>query len=205
MKTIQTFLSLILILLALSSCSGKRASPALAGNPDHPGPNSISETLPGTAEYIPFESLRLNGKLPMISSPKAVFDLMGQPDSIVPVDLDDACGYYLNLDSNVKLAYVKGGRFEVRGDSAVLTSVLFKDLPGLFLKTPQIILSGKTTLEDIARLFPKAYSTRGEMNVSVLGKGIGIRIDTTATPMENACILFFQNGKLMSADYFIPC
>ena len=133
MQNIPYLFSLIAILCALSSCSSRSASPALAGSVNQPENSTISEPGSGSDEYIQVGSIHINGKIPLISSPKRVFNLLGQPDSIVSVDLDDACGFYFNLDSHVKLAFVKGARFEVRGDSAVLTSVVFKDRPQMFL------------------------------------------------------------------------
>src|ERR1035437_10119079 len=62
------------------------------------------------AEFIEWSSVRINGKLPLVTNTKDLYQLLGQPDSIVTPDYDDVSVRFYDL-KEFKYAYIKGSEF----------------------------------------------------------------------------------------------
>ncbi|WP_299706829.1 hypothetical protein [uncultured Pontibacter sp.] len=96
------------------------------------------------SEYLDWQSVRINGKLPLIASVKQIEALMGKADSVVTIDWDNTCSSrYRSSDS--KDAYYGGYEFEQFGDSLDFQGVDFRKGEDVFLQVNNLKLSGATT------------------------------------------------------------
>ncbi len=180
--------------------TSKEASPSVPNiNTEEVAP-SINST---NVEYLKWDTATLNGRLPMMSTKKAMIKELGPLDSLIAVDVNEGCGYY--FDQPHQNAYMKLTDFEVCGDTAVIRTISFQHEPQLTLQTGNIRLSSKTTLLELAKTFPMAVKGQSEMNVSELGKVIAVSLATGSIVTDDSWLLFFQRGKLVRIDYFIPC
>lgn len=203
---------MLLGLLVLSSCRDKVAEkqavtsieskkPSLPSlNTNEVGAPSLQST---NAEYLEWSTATLNGQLPLMSTKNAILKELGPLDSLTTVDVTDGCGYF--FDQPHQAAYVKLTDFEVCGDTAVIRTINFQRQPQLTLQTGNIRLNSKTTLSELAKTFPIAVKAHSEMNVDSIGKVVAVALATGPIVADDSWLLFFQKGKLVRIDYFIPC
>jgi hypothetical protein len=154
-------------------------------------------------EYIDWSSVRINGKLPFITNIKDLYQLLGQPDSIVtPVYEDVSIAYFYN--DKFKFAYFKDSEFEISGDSVVISYLNFEKQPGLVFNAGSLKLSHNTTLVELKKIFPKAVKSKEKSNVDKIGKCTGISVATSRYYNDDLWLLFFRKGRLIRIDYWIP-
>ncbi|MBC6611069.1 hypothetical protein H8B15_09050 [Hymenobacter sp. BT507] len=163
----------------------------------------MTPTEPVPQEYIAFEQVKINGRLPLKSKRTQLFKELGQPDSLAKPNIDDVCVSF--YDKPFSYAYFKGSQVELYGDLAMVGNLEFAGNSRLTLTTPTITLSNKTTLAELAKRFPKAVAAKSEMNVHRKGKYMTVHIATDKATAEDYWILFFRNGRLARIDYWMPC
>lgn len=156
------------------------------------------------SEYIQWDDITINGKLPLLTTTRELFSLLGKPDSLVRQDLNEVCTSFYD-DKPFKNAYFQDSEFEIYGDTAVVSYINFKSNPNIFLKTSLVILSSKTTLAEIKKLFPKSAESLSELNVQNVGRTMAINIPNSKQASEGFWLLLFQNGKLLRIDDYFPC
>jgi hypothetical protein len=212
--TLLTRLSSCLLfgLSILSGCESKVVEKQAIANPKAgsiPVPATdttevaVSATSSANTEYLDWNTAMLNGRLPMISTPKAAFQELGQPDSLVTPDMNEVCMPY--FDQQFKFAYIKSTEFEVCGDTAVVDIINFQQQPRLMLQTGNIRLNSKTTLLELAKFFPNAVKDQYELNVYKLGKVTVVNLAAGPISSDYSWLLMFQHGKLVRIDYYTPC
>lgn len=160
-------------------------------------------TTPVNQEFISGASVKINGKLPMITQTKALFSMIGQPDSIVAPDMNDVCTSF--YDKEFKYAYLNNTQIEIYGDTAVLSSLDFRNDSELSLKTPKHSFSRNTSLASLKKDFPAAVKEQFELNVQEIGETVAVRIPTSQEPSDDSWLLLFRDGKLIRIDYYMPC
>jgi len=155
------------------------------------------------AEFIEWDSVRINGILPLITNTKDLYQLLGQPDSIVtPVYEDVSIAYFYN--DKFKFAYFKDSEFEISGDSAVISYLNFEKQPGMVLNAGSLTLTHNTTLAELKKIFPQAVKSKYKFIVDKIGKCTGISVATSKYYNDDLWLLFFRKGRLIRIDYYIP-
>ncbi len=154
-------------------------------------------------EYINWDSVRINGKLPMVTKTTALFNLIGKPDSITDPNMSDVCVSYYYKD--FKYAYLNNTKIEIYGDTAVVSSLDFRKGSELKLKTPTYTFDKNTSLESLEKFFPVSVKEKYELNVYGIGKTVAVSIPTSKEPSDDSWLLLFLNGKLIRLDYYLPC
>jgi hypothetical protein len=161
------------------------------------------EVAYASGEYIELNSATINGKQPLIGKTTELYRVLGQPDSLVNPNLDDVCVSF--YDQEFKYAYFKQSLLEVYGDTAVIGTLDFRSNSQLALHTATMRLSHATTLDDVAKEFPQAVKDQHIINVQDLGELTAVEVATSKTPSDDGWILFFDKGKLVRIDYWMPC
>lgn len=152
-------------------------------------------------EYIDWRSIRINGKLPLLTSKDLLFQFAGPADSIVAPG--DVCVSF--YDKPFEHGYFRGIEVEIYGDSTVITSLNFNKNHDLFVNAPRITLNHKTTLSDLQTLFPSAVKDKRQVDIYRFGMAIAIELRTAKDPTDDAWLLFFSDGNLIRMDYWMPC
>jgi hypothetical protein len=155
-------------------------------------------------EYLDWDAVKLNGKLPLIGKTADLYKLLGQPDSLVSPDFNDVCVHYFD-DKIFQYAYFKESRAEVYGDTAVMTSIDFRHNPELELKTPTLRLNNKTTLASLAKIYPQAVKKQGELDVHKVGKRIEVSLAMGRNVSDESWLLLFDKGLLVEIQWFMAC
>ena len=154
-------------------------------------------------EFIDWSSARINGKLPLESNTKDLYRLLGQPDSIVTPNYDDVSVRFYD-EKEFKNAYFKGSDFEIYGDTAVVCILNFEKNPDLEFTSGSLILNHNTTLADLKKVFPKAVRARSKNNNWGFGKCTEINLATWKYYNDDSWLLFFQKGRLIRIDHWMP-
>ena len=152
-------------------------------------------------EYLDWASMRINGELPFLTSKDSLIHFVGLADSTV--NPDDVCVSF--YDEPFEYGYFKGIEVEIYGDTAVITSLNFRESHELFVKTPMMTLSHRISLTELEALFPNAVKAKREIDIYGLGPAIAVTLRTAKKPTDDAWLLFFSEGKLIRMDYWMPC
>ena len=161
-----------------------------------------SNAKPLDNEFLDFDAMRLNGKLPFIARTKSLFKLLGNPDSLITPKEEECTPFF---DKPVRFAYFKNSVFEVFGDTIVLTTINFKNNPKINVNTPLITLNYQTTLNDLKNIFPTAIKDKYPLDHYELGKVTTVNLRTSKNYSDDSWLLFFIDDKLISIQYWTPC
>ncbi|GAB2987094.1 hypothetical protein GCM10027049_28710 [Mucilaginibacter puniceus] len=207
MKTFYISISGLFCIVLLYACNSKaRHEEKIIDTLIGVSNNSVTSTtdtaafLNNSDEYIDWDSVRINDVLPPISTTKLLYKTLGNPDSIITPNVECVSFY----DKPFKTAYFKGSSFELYGDTAVISTINFKQ-SGITLTAGKLVLSGNTTLADLGKVFPKSVKDKSTVVIDTFGEVISISVNTGKTRAEDAWALFFKDGKLVQMDYWTPC
>lgn len=154
-------------------------------------------------EYLDWEALKINNRLPLLCSPEELITLLGKPDSVVTPNMDEICTSY--FEGDFKYYYFGGSQFEVSKEKAALSSIDFEADKKIKLNFGELVLDNSLTLERLAAIFPKATKDRYEVELDKKGKYICVKLAASKKMIDNAWLLFFKNEKLVRMDYWMPC
>ncbi|WP_460620702.1 hypothetical protein [Hymenobacter tenuis] len=154
-------------------------------------------------EYLEWNTVTIGGKQPLLGKTQDLYQALGQPDSLVSPNLNEVCTSFYSR--KFQYAHFKQSLAEVYGDTAVLESIDFRHNPGLALHTPSITLTHNTTMAELSKLFPLAVKAQNAVTVDGFGKVRAVRLATGKTPADDAWLLFFDKGKLIRIDHWMPC
>lgn len=193
------YLSGIIILLSL----GCKQSVNQANNKPADSVASAKADTALNAEYLDWHKVKLSGTIDMLSSFKATSQSLGKPDSIVTPNYEEISASYFNGEK-FKYVYYKGLQFEMVNDSLAFTQIDFNKDSSLFFTSDKIRLSGKTTLADFKKVFPKAADA--ELSGTDLDKYLVVSLDVAKSQMEDKWMLWFSRdgSKLLKVEYYIP-
>lgn len=161
-----------------------------------------SDAKPLDNEFLDFNAMRLNGKLPLVTKTKSLYQLLGKPDSLITPTQEECAPFF---DKPVQYAHFKKSVFEVFGDTVALTTINFKNNPKIELVTPLITLNQKTTLKDLEKLFPNAVKEKQPLNDFYAGEVTAINIRPSKEASDDYCMLYIIDDKLISIHYWTPC
>jgi hypothetical protein len=207
MKRLYFFIALLLFIVVLNACKGpatNEKADTLKNVKDTINKISTTDTsaINNNDEYIEWDKVRINGKLPTITTAKLLYATLGKPDSIVTPNMHEVCVSF--YDKPFKWVYFKGSNFELYGDTVVISTLNFRQ-PGLVFTAGKLVLDGNTTLKDLAKVFPKSAKDQSTMSLGDNEMVISISINTGKKPSDDGWVLMFKNGKLIQIDYWMPC
>jgi hypothetical protein len=192
----------ILLLAAIFACnnhdSGKFVGTALDPLTD---PAKV-DTTKYNAEYLLYSTVKINNVLPLESKFADFIKVIGKPDSVVNFKPDTECQFYEEPYQNI---YFQGSMFFLVNDSARIGNIDFRRRPNLELTSPAITLNGKTTLDDIRRLFPKAVSKIRKIDSPGFNNLRMIDIGASKAYADEWWILGFEGDKLVSVALYSSC
>jgi hypothetical protein len=168
-----------------------------------PNINSVDSNQKSNLDYLEWNTLKINNQLPLLCKKKELINLLGQPDSIVVPNINDICISYFEKDFTY-LNFRKS-QFESKGDTTVISSISFDQTNRIWLQTGNTVLDNSMTIDKLNSLFPNAVKQKEDVVLDTIGKVICVRLGITKESSENAWLLFFQNGKLIRIDYWMPC
>ena len=149
-------------------------------------------------DSLNFDSVKINGNIPLKLSVKSLFELLGQPDSTI-IEEDWDCGNYLDDLYSVTVYYYGKSRFISSGGEALLHEMYFSD-NRLSFGTGDFKISSEITESELKLLFPNSYITMLEQIRA--DKQYGERrltVDMVNQPLnqEGSSFIFcFANGNL---------
>lgn len=168
--------------------------------------NAFRDSLWANTEYLDFDKVRINGKLPLITDSLALYSLLGKPSKIVKPDLDDICVSFFDSENFKYVKYGNSTVFELCGDTIVPRVFNFESTPQLFLKYGELFLNSKTTLKEIEKIYPKAVKFQYLTDIYEEGKFVTLSLRVTkGKNIDASWLLFFEKGKLIRIDYWMPC
>jgi hypothetical protein len=168
-----------------------------------PNINSVDSNQKSNLDYLEWNTLKINNQLPLLCKKKELINLLGQPDSIVAPNMNNICISYFEKDF-IYLVFGKS-QFESKGDTTVISSISFDQTNRIWLQTGNTVLDNSMTIDKLNSLFPNAVKQKEDVVLDTIGKVICVRLGITKESSENAWLLFFQNGKLIRIDYWMPC
>ncbi|NEM96064.1 hypothetical protein [Pontibacter burrus] len=212
----KTKLLQLLSLAALLSCHSPNAqvenqdghSPDAGKDVMREATSSPVDQAPRIAEneeYLDWNSVRINGKLPLTTSVKNIEGILGKADSVVSIDWNNTCssGYRSAASKN---AYFKGVEFEQFGDSLNFIQVNFSKEHNVFLQRGNLKLNHATTLEEVEKHFPNAVKDISKSYYIIDGKETdAVNLPPSKELTDRQWILMFQDGKLIRIDNWLPC
>lgn len=154
-------------------------------------------------EYLPWDSVKLNGTVPVISILKNTEEKLGKADSIITPKYDDISSSFFN-NEKYKFYYFKGAEFEGSGDSLVLRTIDFKKDPNSYITSNHLRFNYLTTLDDFEKLFPN--SADHELSGTDMDKRRVVSLAMSKKETEDKWLFIFNEdgNKLLRIDYWIP-
>ena len=191
------------ILFVFFACTQSNDGKRFVGTALDPNTDKAQiDTTKFNTEYIDYRAVKINGVLPLDSKYDKFLEVLGQPDSVVNFNPDTDCQFF---EEPYQYIYLQGGMFYLQNDTAMFQYIDFNERPDLELKTPAITLNGRTTLQEVQKLYPKAVSKirmiedPASLHLRLVDIGAG-------APIEDAWwILFFDGEKLVQVELFSPC
>jgi hypothetical protein len=168
-----------------------------------PNNNTVDTNLKTTHEYLDWNTLKINNQLSLLCKQKEIIALLGQPDSIVIPKMNNICVSY--FEKKFKYLFFGESQFESKGETTVISSISFDHTNRIWLQTGNIVLDNSMTIDKLNSIFPKAVKQSEEVYLEVIGNAICVRLGISKVASEDAWLLFFQNGKLIRIDFWMPC
>ena len=150
-------------------------------------------------ECLDIDSIIISSNIPIKSTVKELFSILGRPDTIIPVLPDFIHTPQGNLDSRV--IYYKDIRYYTIKESAYIQSINFEGTD-IQVTHPKIVLSKSTTIMDLQRVFPlSGYMLRG--GGQTFNGFMELR---TSKRWDVGAIWFlvFKQSKLIRLDFIEP-
>lgn len=148
--------------------------------------------------FINYSTCRTNDKVPNQLSKQELLGFLGKPTKIAR--FDGECGLSDEQDKaqEKSIYFYDSTQFFVFDNKAELYTINFRN--GKFTyRTDKINLSGKTRFRDIEKWYP------GNAKASILeNKGSMVRLQA-CQDCDAYCLLYFENGRLVSLEWWEPC
>lgn len=161
------------------------------------------KTIDTTLEFLDWDSLKINNRLPLLCKKSELIELLGQPDSIVVPNMNEICVSYFDREFNY--IYFGNSQFETKGDTVVISSIHFEKDKRINISSGRIQLDNSMTIDKLASIFPTAVKSKYEVSLDMGKKAMCVKLETSKVGGDDAWVLFFQNGKLIRIDLWMPC
>lgn len=181
-------------------CGGVKVSVQLPPPPiDAPPPPPMP--IAPDSEYLAFDSVMLNGKLPMESEMPEATQLLGNQYKLAKAtQYQKDNSYYEDLFTYCTF---KGLEFEKYGDTLILRNIDFEKNPALSLSSARLTLNGTTTIQTLQKVFPKAFAN--ELSGTDMDKTMAVSISAMGTMQQDEWILYFdrRNNRLKKIYFWV--
>lgn len=157
----------------------------------------------GTTTYVTWDSVKLNGTIPMLYNSKEAEEKLGKADSIITPDYENVSSSFFN-NKSFKYCYFRGITFEKSGDTLAFMSIDFTKASTAYLGNDHIRLNGATSLIDFKNIFPNVADN--SLIVQGLGKTKAVTLAVSKKETEDKWLFIFNEdgNKLLRIDYWIP-
>lgn len=194
---------LVIILLAVVySCNKHNQTKYLGTALDRLTVPAMVDTTKYNSEYLLYNTIKINGVLPLKSKFADFAKVVGKPDSVINFNPQTECQFY---KEPYQYIYFQGNMFFLVNDTAIFQNIDFRKRSDLELQTPPITLNGKTTLSDIKGLFPKAVSKIRTVDSQDHSQLRQVDIGASKEFSDEWWILFFDGDKLIRVEMYEPC
>ncbi|MBA9078617.1 hypothetical protein [Rufibacter quisquiliarum] len=220
MRTMPQLLFVLIFSIFCTSCQSAepKADKAAAENiqPEQKvKPNAAVSAEPAKAvehevaarkyDYLEWDSILINNRVPLSTNRRVVEKHLGKPDSVVTPDYAHVCGnchFCVGMDPPpYKLVYIKGLRLEQLQDSIAFWGADFRKNKKLFLTDGKTRFDRTTTLEKVKKLFNYETLKRNEDT-----GGFWIRLQPSKIISDASFILEFdESGYLTEFNFYFPC
>jgi len=103
-------------------------------------------------DSIHYQSVLVNGTLPLYTTTVEIYEAFGNPKEIKHVGLEDeGCGYHFN--GELDIGYWPTVEVELKGKEAIISSVLFNSNTTVFLVTDKGTLRPGMTLQEVKKFY----------------------------------------------------
>lgn len=192
----------LILLVAFYACNKPAPDKYLGTALDPLNDPAKLDTTKYNSEYLLYNTVTINGVLPLESKFADFVKLVGKPDSLGNSDEKSECQFY---EAPYQYIYFQGSMFFLVKDTAIFQNIDFRKRPDLELKSPAITLSAKTTLQDIQKLFPKAVSEIKMFTSQDSAHLQMVDIEASKEFVDGRWILYFDGDKLVSIEMYGPC
>ncbi|HZX59840.1 MAG TPA: hypothetical protein VFE54_13985 [Mucilaginibacter sp.] len=153
-------------------------------------------------EYLDWNSLKINGTIPLISSYSDLVNKLGKPDSTSKPDSDEISNSFYN--KKFKYCYIKGLQFEKYNDTLVLRNIDFRKSNGLYINSNRAKISNETTIDDFKKLFPDA-AENNQLSGTDLDEYLSISLSASRKHLNERWIFTFRwkDHRLIKLEYLI--
>ncbi len=149
----------LLLIFAVFACENKPQKPVLpVGNSLNKNNNYEAIILKKwNQEYLSFDSILLNGTLPVVTTKENLYALLGKPDKILPITINRSNLYLMQMGEPKKAYYLIYGNtvFESFEDKVIVNTIDFEST-NVELVHPKITLKKGMQGIDIQRVFPES-------------------------------------------------
>ncbi|MGZ3763902.1 MAG: hypothetical protein ACXVB0_12520 [Mucilaginibacter sp.] len=185
-----TFSTLLIPAYLLIVACNSHPKPA----PGHKTPASIQRNSIKNPEYFNWDSVKLNGKIPMISNFKYVVSRLGKPDKIDTLS-EGVNGSYFNR--KFQYCYFKGVTFEKYHDTLVFSEIDFSKPTATYLTDGRIRFDSSSKDLDFKKMFPYSFENN-ELHGTSMDVYEYISLATSRNKSNDAWGFTFhrKNGKL---------
>ena len=188
MKNRLSIVTLILLIVACHSPQNNQTKKQLTAKID-------SST---NKEYLDWDSVKLNGSIPMISNFKVVVNTFSEPDSITAGD--DVNGSF--YPRRFQFCNYKAILFEKYHDTLVFSGIDFRKAPNFYLLSGKHKFDHTTTVNDFKMLFPNS-TEKNQLTGPDMDKLEMISLASSPRTTRNYWAFIFnrRNSHLQCIDY----
>ena len=148
------------------------------------------------AETLSLDSFKINGVLPFFSTIEKYEKVLGKPMRIETINLDEVCVTMLKEPDR----YLEFGaiRCEAQDKYVMFLKIDFQKDKNTFLSYKAKRFSSETTFEDFKKQYPIIQSYEIDEKKQVMA--------FLLCPIcDDKFYFIFQNGKLVTCEYSMPC
>ncbi|HTK18151.1 MAG TPA: hypothetical protein VL442_01495 [Mucilaginibacter sp.] len=166
------------------------------GSNQSPSVNKIDSS---NKEYLDWNTVRLNGTIPMITNYKDVVSKLGMPDSIGKLSAGVNGSFY---HKKFQECYFKGLAFEKYSDTLVFSKIDFRKAKAAYLGDNKIMFGSTSTDSYFHKLFPYSFLNT-ELTGTDMDKYLFISLPTSSKNTSDGWIFTFEleTGALLSIEH----
>lgn len=156
---------------------------------------------PDLEDYLEYDSVKINGVLPLQTTIGKFTKVLGKPDSIITPNPPPAITYW---DSAPDYCYYKSLFFEKYHDILIFRSIDFRKNPSLYLSIGKLHFSSTTTVADLKKWYSPAFeSNRMSSNNMAKYHSLWLKLDKQGIYEDRWLFTFNNEDKLITIDYWI--
>ncbi len=158
--------------------------------------NIIATNQKQHIDSMSFDSVKINGVLPLLSIETDFEKVFGKPLKVEKINQNEVCVSFFNEPD--RFIEFQDSKCEGYKDSVVLMTLNFQNNKSYFLNYGSMRFSSETTLEDFKKMYPsnQPYEIADKKMVMAF---------STCNVCDDKFHFIFENGKLIEFRYWMPC